>query len=848
MTPISQIDKHLKKEFEAWEKIQQKELGKLISAKRHLYVNIGAYLLISVIEGILSSISGSQTLKADAFNNLSGIISTVLLIIGIHIASDIDDDDIAGIPLPKISLRKTGNDQRIQFTRWRYETIFTLVTGIIMIVIASSVIIDGIKALLNPSERIVPQPIALLGAAIASIIMILIWIYNKRAGLRLKNAALTASAKDSLSDALTSIGTASFAENNRNFLVYDWRAPISSIFYNGTLGNVQYETPMGIQTTELVKKRQFTIVDGKIRHMFDTNETIGDEMLQAVLGEHSDEYMKNIVATIQKEQNDIIRDTKHDLLLVQGVAGSGKTSAILQRIAFLLYHSNRKLSADQIVLFSPNLLFSHYISEVLPSLGERNMRQVTLAEFFSRRFQGLHVETLFERYENSPLLTQKQLDVRQVKESAEFMQKIFSYAKKLDAKDLKFSDMTLPDGQVIFSAKEIQEIFAKLPTAMKQKDKFLEIKNALIKRLNRLIKTTARSRKMRAAIDLLSDEEYNDLIGKKRRNHFQSLDQEVFYIGEKIAERKFAQIYDGLYNGFFFDVYAQYQDFLTRTLPDSSHEFSENVEFHRISLSDCAPVLYLRDLLTGGGKNRSIEHLFIDEMQDYSMATMIYLKHAFPNAKLTLLGDSEQALFNPLEEPKSLLQRLNESLQIKNCRIIELNTSYRSTKQITDFMKSLLPNKSKIRSFARSGTKPTLFMTSRENALKDLKTTIKKELGQAGTVALITKNERDAEELFFKLKEDFEVTLLDDQDVSVPSGITILPIYLAKGLEFDSVIVCDVTEEKFPEDTLGIFYTICSRAMHSLTLICPEQMPEMLRQIPPELYTVSFSFEKNAES
>lgn len=145
MTSISQIDKHLKKEFEDWEKIQQKELGKLISAKRHLCVNIGAYLLISVIEGILSSISGSQTLKADAFNNLSGIISTVLLIIGIHIASDIDDDDIAGIPLPKISLRKTGNDQRIQFTRWRYETIFTLVTGIIMIVIASSVIIDGIK-------------------------------------------------------------------------------------------------------------------------------------------------------------------------------------------------------------------------------------------------------------------------------------------------------------------------------------------------------------------------------------------------------------------------------------------------------------------------------------------------------------------------------------------------------------------------------------------------------------------------------------------------------------------------------------------------------------------------------
>lgn len=207
MTPIGLIDKHIRQEFEEWEQIQQRELGKLRAAKRHLMVNIGAYLSISVLEGILSSISGSQTLRADAFNNLSGIISTVLLIIGLHIASDIDDDDIAGIPMPKISRKRTGNDQRIQFTRWRYETIFTLVTGIIMTGIAAGVITGGIKALLTPERRIVPQPGALIGAAAATVIMILVWLYNKRAGIRLKNAALTASAKDSLSDALTSTGS-----------------------------------------------------------------------------------------------------------------------------------------------------------------------------------------------------------------------------------------------------------------------------------------------------------------------------------------------------------------------------------------------------------------------------------------------------------------------------------------------------------------------------------------------------------------------------------------------------------------------------------------------------------------
>ena len=184
------------------------------------------------------------------------------------------------------------------------------------------------------------------------------------------------------------IGTASFIDSDNNFLVYDWRAPIASIYYNGTLGPVTYQTPMGAQKADLLKKRQFKIKHGTIQHMFDTNETVGDDILQAVLGEHSTAYMQNIVATIQKEQNAIIRDTESDLLLVQGVAGSGKTSTILQRIAFLLYHSRQELNADQIVLFSPNLLFSNYISAVLPSLGERNMRQVTLAEFFGQRLQG----------------------------------------------------------------------------------------------------------------------------------------------------------------------------------------------------------------------------------------------------------------------------------------------------------------------------------------------------------------------------------------------------------------------------------------------------------------------------
>lgn len=205
---MSKIKKHLQEEFEDWEREQLKQLHSLNAAWRHLILNVLAYLSISIIEYFLAEISNSQTLRADAFNNISGIVSTMLLMIGIHIARDIDDDDIAGMaPLPKLNMSQRGNDQRVQFTRFRYETVFTLVTGVVMIGIVISVISTGIINLWKPDKRVIPEPIALVGAGIATVIMLIVWYLNRRAGRKLQNAALSASAQDSLSDAFTSIGT-----------------------------------------------------------------------------------------------------------------------------------------------------------------------------------------------------------------------------------------------------------------------------------------------------------------------------------------------------------------------------------------------------------------------------------------------------------------------------------------------------------------------------------------------------------------------------------------------------------------------------------------------------------------
>lgn len=198
------------------------------------------------------------------------------------------------------------------------------------------------------------------------------------------------------------IGRASLVgEDGETFYIYDWRAPVSSLFYDHEPGPASYETPGGEIAGELTLKRQFVIRGGRLKHMFDTDETIGDDILQAVLSEKSDTAMKSIVATIQKEQNRIIRDERHRLIVVQGAAGSGKTSAALQRVAYLLYRYRDSLTAEQIVLFSPNPVFKGYISRVLPDLGEANMRQMTFRELIEARLgRRFDAEDLFAQTED----------------------------------------------------------------------------------------------------------------------------------------------------------------------------------------------------------------------------------------------------------------------------------------------------------------------------------------------------------------------------------------------------------------------------------------------------------------
>lgn len=637
------------------------------------------------------------------------------------------------------------------------------------------------------------------------------------------------------------IGIASFIDQNGKFLIHDWRAPISSIYYNGTLGKVSYQTPNGKQNVELIKKRQYQIKNGKIINMFDTNETVGDEMLQKALGDQNTQTMRNIVATIQNEQNDIIRDTKTDLLVVQGVAGSGKTSTILQRIAFLLYHSRDSLDADQIILFSPNLLFSHYISEVLPSLGEKNMRQVTLSEFLSHRLTGINVQSIFSKYEENQIEESSNLLISNFKNSQTFINQIDTYLNNVDYNEIQFNHI-LFRGQKYFDKKDISLIYQNLPQDLKFDEKMLQTKNILIKQLKENIEENSEAEWIENEIENLSDEEYHELLGEENIDTDFNFDEAHQIIAQNIAKKELASIYDAIYNNNLFDPYSQYINFLkTTSIPKnikkndwlkSIEVFENNLEFHTINLEDTAPFIYLRDKFTGSGRNNSIQYLFIDEIQDYSISQIMYLKYAFPNAKFNLIGDSEQNIFSEVESANQLLNNLDKAISSKHSRLISLNRSYRSTYPITQFAKNLLPNGDHIEPFNRDGEIPTLYLSkNNEKMLSTLKKVIKEKKKEQETIAIITKSLKEAKELQQKLHRSFNSILLTDQDRILPEKVIILPIYLAKGLEFDCIIGYNISKYNFPDlKSIGILYTIATRAMHDLTLISENEFSPLINQ------------------
>ena len=644
------------------------------------------------------------------------------------------------------------------------------------------------------------------------------------------------------------IGLGSFADKNDHFLIYDWRAPISSIYYDGKLGEVSYNSPEGKITVDMTKKRQFMIEDGKIVNMFDTNESIGDQMLLEVLSEKSSTQMKSIVTTIQQEQNKIIRNTSADLLFVQGAAGSGKTSAILQRIAFLLYRYRGNLTSSDVIMFSPNQLFNDYIKNVLPEMGEQNMVQMTYWQFVARRLPGMNVENLFKQFEDQNADT----NISKFKDSVNFFNLVTRYAKHLNKHGVVFKNIYFRDKKKPYFDKEkIKEIYYSYNENYNLANRIDATREELIKMLNRKIAPEARKAWVARTIEGMSQSELNELYDRPDQE-FESEAKEEAFLGRKIVLKALKGVHKRILHNHFINMRAQYLSFL-RAVPkmvdlakwnideeDWMHhidEVKENFKKHDIAITDVSAYLYLYDLITGRRTDYEMRYAFIDEIQDYTPFQLVYLKYNFPRAKFTMLGDLNQAIFTK-DESRSLLKQISGLFDPEKIDVVQLTKSYRSTKQLTNFTKQILRQGEKIEAFNRQGPKPVIWgRDSDEQAIDVLVDVLRDNEKRKMTTAIITKDLAGAKFVHEKLSEKGEKsTLIATANQRLVDGTLVIPSYLAKGLEFDAVVMWGANKKNYHQlDETQLVYTITSRAMYKLDVIYTGEKSPLL-DVDPVTY------------
>lgn len=648
------------------------------------------------------------------------------------------------------------------------------------------------------------------------------------------------------------IGMASFTDQPDHYLIYDWRAPISSIYYNGGIGDVTYQTPDGEQTVDVKLKRQFQIENSKIKTVFDTEEVVGDQMLLDALSNRSDTKMKSIVTTIQKEQNQIIRDTDSELLFVQGSAGSGKTAAVLQRVAFLLYQYRGNLHSGQIILFSPNQLFNDYINQVLPELGEQNMVQMTFYQYSSHRLPSIQVETLSQRFTEQ--LDKHAQKLNDLKGSLTYFKAVSAYANHLNKEDMRFRNLMF-NGEVLIPKEKISDIYYGFNENYNLRNRLESTKEELMKILNRKIHVEMKKKWVEEAVQNLSREEIQQFHAEGEEEILNS-DKEFKFLARQIVVKSFRKVQRQIARNHWLSINNQFVHML-RSMPQivhlsdfgiTSEDWQEDIKATigrlkqgRISLADASSYIYLYDLMTGKRGDKDIRYLFIDEVQDYSAFQLAFLKFSFPWAKFTLLGDLNQAIFTH-ENSKKLLGELGSMFPEDKTRVVQLTKSYRSTEQITNFTRHLLTNGEDIIPFNRQGDLPHIYVKAGvDAAVEQVKVQTELNLADHETTAIIGKTLKECKELSEKLSEvGVQSTLIRTENQRLVKGIIIVPSYLAKGLEFDSVIMWDASQACYPDESdRQLVYTICTRAMHRLTVVATETLSPIFDTVPTEEYELN---------
>ncbi len=652
-------------------------------------------------------------------------------------------------------------------------------------------------------------------------------------------------------------------EKDENFIIYDWRAPISSLYYDYAPGPAEYPTPEGLIKGNMELKRQFIIRDGWIKGMFETGVTIGDEVLLEVLGNQANTQMKSIVSTIQKEQNQIIRNEKSKILIVQGVAGSGKTSAALQRVAYLLYRYRNTISAENIMLFSPNTMFNSYVATVLPELGEENMKQTTFQAYLEHRLADqFRIEDPFTQIEyilkdRKDPLYQIRIKGIQYKSSLSFKKLLDDYVSSLTSKGIIFNDIIFR-GQPIINANQIKKYFYSLDSTISIPNRMQIVSEWLLKKLKRFEKLERTKDWVIAESELLDREDYLKVYNKLQKdnrfnqNTFDDYDREEQLLAKFVVKRSLKPLKKAVKHLSFINIkeiylqmlrWSNHQENNSYLLPEEWNQIIEQtihfIQGDVLSYEDTTPYLYLQDSIEGTRTDTMIRHLFIDEAQDYSPFQFAYFKLLFPNSRMTILGDINQTIYTHAMNDTTIFS--GEIDFSEKQERIQLMRSYRSTKQIVEFTKGLISGGEKIEAFNRHGEMPTLTEVNNVENLHSNIVNRAKALQQNGhkTIAIICKTAEESKDVFEALKNQLPVKLVGSKTREFDHGILIIPTYLAKGIEFDGVIIYNCSIEQYNQDSVrNLFYTACTRAMHELHLFSLGEKSPFFENVKDNTYHI----------
>ncbi|HBG5842485.1 TPA: AAA family ATPase [Clostridioides difficile] len=557
-------------------------------------------------------------------------------------------------------------------------------------------------------------------------------------------------------------------------IILDWRSPIASMFYDYEIGKAGYDAPIGWVDGEITRKRQFKIKNGKLEYALESSINIQDDILQKELSHTSDEKMKSIISTIQKEQNKIIRNDKADTLIIQGVAGSGKTSIVLHRIAFLLYRFKDKISANNVIILSPNKVFGDYISNVLPELGEEPLCELSFENIAEVQLDRV---INFES-EKDPLEINdaKWAERVRFKSTLDFVKLIDDYIKQMPNKIFIPKDYTFGS----FTAKSdwIQSRF----------------------------------------------EAYNRYPVKKR---LEKVAEDIHYKFESdnIMEEDLPKVKSILKSLNVMltikNTLTLYKDFFKQM--NISNMFVMAAK-KTLEWSDVYPFIYIHAAYEGIQEDKIIRHVVIDEMQDYTPIQYAVINLLF-KCKKTILGDFGQ-LVNP-----NHAHTLDDMKQLYNDgELVMLNKSYRSTFEIINFAKKV-QDISSLEPIERHGEEPALLKCNNEqDEINKIKTEIEEfKKSDNATLGIILKTDNDAKAVYDALREEYSVHLISSESSSFTKGVSITSIKMSKGLEFDEVIVPSVNNKTYYSDyDRSLLYIACTRAMHKLKLAYTGELTQLI--------------------